>query len=92
MGNRRGIVHCLIGFGGVAAEEGRPEHAAQLLGAVESLSRQALYVADGLDRARYERTLDRARPRLAEAEWDAAFSQGQALTLEQAIGRALSKV
>lgn len=61
MGNRRGIIHCLIGFGGIAADSGRPDRAARLLGAVECLSRQALYVAFGLDRARYERTLEQAR-------------------------------
>ncbi len=92
MGNRRGIIHTLIGLGGIAAESGQPARAARLLGAVECLSRETLYVAYGLDRARYERTLERARPHLAEAEWNAAFSQGQALTLEQAVACALGKV
>ncbi len=92
MGNRRGIIHTLIGLGGVAAEEGQPERAARLLGAVECLSRQTLYVAYGLDRARYERTLERARSQIDEAAWNAAFSRGQILTLEQAIAYASGKV
>jgi predicted ATPase len=91
MGNRRGIIHGLIGLGGVAAEEGQPDRAARLLGAVECLSRETLYVAYGLDRARYERTLDRARSHLTEAAWNAAFASGQALTLEQAVAFALEE-
>jgi predicted ATPase len=92
MGNRRGIIHSLIGLGGIAAESNRPDRAARLLGAVECLSRETLYVAYGLDRARYERTLERARPHLDEAAWNAAFSSGQSLTLEQAIACAFGKV
>jgi predicted ATPase len=92
MGNRRGIIHGLIGLGGVAADRGQPDRAARLLGAVECLSRETLYVAYGLDRARYERTLERARPRLAEATWNTAFAQGQTMTLEQAIELALNEV
>jgi tetratricopeptide (TPR) repeat protein len=88
MGNRRGIIHTLIGLGGIAAESGQSDRAARLLGAVECLSREALYVAYGLDRARYERTLERARAHLDEAAWNAAFSSGQKLTLEQAIAYA----
>lgn len=91
MGNRRGIIHGLIGLGGVAAYSGQTARAAQLLGAVEYLSRQTLYVAYGLDRARYERTLEAARTHLNEAAWNTAFSNGQTLTMEQAIGYALSK-
>jgi hypothetical protein len=90
MGNRRGIIHSLIGLGGIAANRGRPDRAARLLGTVEWLSRQALYVAYGLDRARYERTLDQARSQLDEATWHAAFSLGQTMTLEQAIKQALN--
>ena len=92
MGNRRGIIHTLIELGGIAAESGQADRAAQLLGAVENLSRETLYVAYGLDRARYERTLERARPHLAEAEWNAAFAKGQSLTLEQAMAYASGKV
>jgi hypothetical protein len=89
MGNRRGIVHCLIGLAGCAAESGQPDRAARLLGAAEGLSRAALYVAYGLDRARYERTREQARAHLDEATWSAAFSSGQILTLEQALEEAL---
>jgi tetratricopeptide (TPR) repeat protein len=92
MGNRRGIIHGLIGCGGVAAEEGQPDRAARLLGAVECLSRKALYVAYGLDRARYERTLERARRHLDDATWNAAFASGQTLTLEQAMAYAFGRV
>jgi hypothetical protein len=88
MGNRRGIIHGLIGLGGVAAKNGQPDRAARLLGAVDGLSRQTLYVAYGIDRARYDRTLELARSRLDEATWNASFSIGQAMTMEQAIAHA----
>jgi predicted ATPase len=91
MGNRRGIIHGLIGLGGIAAESGQPDRAARLLGAVEYLSRRALYIAYGLDRARYERTLEQARSHLDEAAWNAAFASGQMMTLEQALEVALQK-
>jgi hypothetical protein len=77
-------------FVGIAAENGQPDRAARLLGAVEYLSRQTLYVAYGLDRARYERTLEWARSYLDEATWNVAFSVGQTLTLEQAVTFALA--
>jgi hypothetical protein len=89
MGNRRGIIHCLIGLGGVAAKNGQPDRSARLLGAVDGLSRQTLYVAYGIDRARYDRTLEPARSRVDEAIWNAAFANGQAMTMEQAIAYAL---
>jgi tetratricopeptide (TPR) repeat protein len=92
MGNRRGIIHSLIGLGGIAANGGQPVGAARLLGAVDYLSRETLYVAYGLDRARYERTLELARKQLDEATWNAAFASGQSLTLEQTIEYALNAV
>ncbi|HET7376176.1 MAG TPA: hypothetical protein VFK30_05680, partial [Anaerolineae bacterium] len=89
MGNQRGIVHCLIGFGGVAAHSGHPARSAQLLGAVENLSREALYIAFGIDRARYERTLEAARLHVAETIWQHAFESGQRMTIDEAITLAL---
>jgi predicted ATPase len=89
MGNRRGLIHSLIGLGGIAANSGQPDRAARLLGAVDSLSRQTLFVAYGLDRARYERTVEQARTQMDEATWNAAFSNGQMITLEQALEYAL---
>jgi hypothetical protein len=91
MGNRRGIIHSLIGLGGIAANGGQPDRAARLLGAVDNLSRQTLFVAYGLDRARYERTLELARSHLDEAAWNTAFASGQMMTLEQALEVALQK-
>jgi predicted ATPase len=91
MGNRRGIIHSLIGLGGIAAQHGQPDRAARLLGMVEYLSTETLYVAYGLDRARYERTVEQARSQIDAATWNAAFASGQMMTLEQAIEYALSE-
>jgi predicted ATPase len=85
MGNRRGIIHGLIGLGGVAAKRDQSDRSARLLGAVEALSRDTLYVAYGIDRARYERTLEMARLRADEVAWHEAFTIGQAMTIEQAL-------
>jgi DNA-binding NarL/FixJ family response regulator len=43
------------------------------------------------DRADYERSVAAARSQLGEAEWEAAFAQGMAMSAEEAAEYALSK-
>ena len=42
-----------------------------------------------LERRRYDEALAAARSKLYEAKWQAAWAEGQAMTLEQAIAYAL---
>jgi len=81
---------CLAGLGSVAALDEEPERAARLWGAAEGL-RQAISCRPApAARATYERALAVARAQLDEATFAAAWAQGHALSLEQAVTEALN--
>lgn len=87
--DRAGIVYALEGIAGLDVTERMPERSARLFGAAEGL-REAI----GLPRAPGNRTdydRDRAitRALLREEAFAAAFAEGRALPLEQAIALAL---
>jgi hypothetical protein len=89
-----GVVWSLMGLAGVATSAGAEgaRHAARMLGAGDVMS-DGLFSGwegtDGVAAVEYLRIADAARALLDPAEWDAAWAQGQALTLEQAIAYAL---
>jgi non-specific serine/threonine protein kinase len=76
---------------GPAAAKGQPERAARLLGAAEAL-REAmglgLQPADQFEIDRYEAA---AREQLDEATFEAAWAEGRAMTLEEAVAYALGE-
>jgi len=84
----------LAGLGGVAGARGRPEQAALLLGASESI-----FNAIGLDilllflhrLVDYNRWVANIRSQLDEATFKAAWAKGRAMTLEQAVALALEQ-
>jgi hypothetical protein len=81
------ITHYAIrlgGLGGVAAATGLPAKAARLFGAA---------VAQGLDpsdQSELNHYIALARGQLDAASFDTAWAEGQAMTLEQAVGYALA--
>ena len=83
----------LDGLAGWGAATGVPRRAACLFGAAQATRRlfndppRFPYV-----RADYARDLASARAHLDEATWNAAWSEGEAMTLEQAIAYALEEV
>lgn len=89
--DKTGIVYGLLGMAGVAALRGQPARAARLWGASEIL-REVFglpltpMVRDHYD---YEGYLAAARAGLGEAAFDAAWSEGRAMSPEQAIEYAL---
>ncbi|MDQ5852092.1 MAG: tetratricopeptide repeat protein, partial [Chloroflexota bacterium] len=90
-----GIAYCLEGLAAVAgALATAPEHgawAAWLFGAAEVLRERLgspLYAAE---RAKYEEHVAAARAQLGEAAWEAAWAEGRAMPLEQAIAYALEE-
>lgn len=88
----RCVMLCLEIFGRVAFERGAPERAARLLGATAALQEatgEELFPSP-LDRADHERVLSALRTRLPEDVFAAAWAEGRAMTLEQAIDDALS--
>jgi predicted ATPase/class 3 adenylate cyclase len=89
--NRWGIASCLIGLGGVAVAEGQQERAARLFGAAEALFEAIGVSLKPSDRPNYyDRSVAAVRAELGEEVFAKAWSQGRKMTVEEAIGYALS--
>jgi predicted ATPase/DNA-binding SARP family transcriptional activator/DNA-binding CsgD family transcriptional regulator len=83
----------ISGMAGVAALRGQPLRSVKLMGASEALREEIGLTSESLSKARYdyEKYLATARAGLGEAAFDVGFSEGQAMSPEQAIEYALSK-
>jgi len=84
--NLQGVLNCLGAIAGLAAMADQPVRAARLFAAAERL-RQEIGARMGRDdREEYEDYLAMLRHKLPEAALNAAWSEGSAMTMEQAIG------
>jgi hypothetical protein len=88
--NRRRIAQCLEGLAGVAAAQVRPGRTARLCGAAEALREAIGTPIWPVDRPTYERDVATMRAQLDEATFVAAWAEGRAMPLEQAIAYALN--
>jgi non-specific serine/threonine protein kinase len=70
---------------------GQSERAAVLLGAASALRASTGVTQEALERSSYEQTLADARAAAGEARFAAAWTRGQALSLEAAIAEALTE-
>jgi DNA-binding CsgD family transcriptional regulator len=89
--NEADVAHFLEGLASTAEAEGRIERAACLWGAAEALLgniEPAVYTYVP-DRSLHRSRVDAARSRLGEEAFEAAWSEGRAMTPEQAVGYAL---
>jgi predicted ATPase/DNA-binding SARP family transcriptional activator len=84
------ICKCLEGAAGMAGIQGRPEQAARLFGAVERLRDSTATPIRPVDRVTYHRLVDTTRAQLDDKTFAAAWAEGRAMTLEQAIAYALA--
>jgi predicted ATPase/transcriptional regulator with XRE-family HTH domain len=89
VGYKEGIAQCLVGFGGVACAAGRIARAARLCGAAEALRDAIGWPMSPDDKLHYDRTVAATRAQLEEETFVAAWAEGKAMTLEQAIANAL---
>jgi predicted ATPase len=89
LGEKRGIAFALEAVAGLASAQGQPERAAQLLGAAARLRAAIGAPLPPPERADYERTVAAARAHLEPAAFRAAWAEGEALPLEQAVASAL---
>lgn len=91
-GQSYAIGWCFLGFAGVAARSGSAgaQRAARLLAADEVLN-DPLHNYGPEPRREWEGIAAAARAQLDEAVWAAAWAEGRALTLEQAIEYALEQ-
>jgi len=90
MGARPAIAHELECFAFIAIVEEQPQRAAPLLGAAEALRERVQAPMTDNEQVEYDGNVNRLRTMLPEAEFDALWGQGRAMTMEQAIQLAIS--
>ncbi len=86
--NPPGIVISLEAIGGLAAEAGRSEPAARLLGASTALRGEQGYARLPWESSQYECDLQLARDALSERQFQAAFTAGAKLSIEEEVTQA----
>ena len=87
VGDKTNVAYCLEGLAAFAASEGRVVRAARLWGTAEALLEkiEATVYHYASDRSHYQREVDAARSQREATAWEAAWSEGRAMTLEEAI-------
>ena len=84
------IARCLSGFAAVASARHMPMRSARLLGAASAIDENAATPGfPDSDRRVYDQTLAETRAKLDAETFAAAWTEGRAMTLEQAIGYVL---
>ena len=91
LGDKRDIAVCLAGLGGVAAGMGQALRGARLLGGVEALLEAVGAVLQPEDRIPYEQGVGSARAQLGEEEFERAWQEGRAMSMEEAVEYALGE-
>jgi hypothetical protein len=91
LGDRWVITHCLRGLAGVAAAQSKPEQAARLFGATETLLNTTGLQLEPSEQIEHDQYIAVARAQLDQATFAAAWAAGGALSLEQAIEEALHR-
>jgi len=76
---------------GVAAAQSKPEQAARLFGATETLLNTTGMKLEPFEQSEHDQHIAIARAQLDEAAFAAAWAAGGALSLEQAINEALKQ-
>ena len=84
------LAQCFKGLAGANAAEGQPETATQLLAAAEATLAATGHVLPYSDRADQDRIVADVRSVLGEVSFAAAWAEGQALSLQEAIDFALA--
>jgi predicted ATPase len=100
IGDVGGIAWCLEKFAEIALTTGQAasatrrdedfRRAARLFGVAEALRAPSGSVIDLVDQPEYERQLATVHTQLDDADFGAAWAEGQAMTLEQAVAYALA--
>jgi len=88
-GEQYSLTASLIGVAGLVLHEGKPQFAAQLLGAVESALKGLNAVMEVEVKFFHEGTLVAAREQLGESTFHSAWEQGATWSLEEAVKKVL---
>ncbi|HEU4758573.1 MAG TPA: tetratricopeptide repeat protein [Dehalococcoidia bacterium] len=89
LGDKEGIAECLEAFAGIALAQAQLQRAARLCGAAEAL-RARFNFPFPAERAPHGRTVAALRGQLDEDAFAAAWAEGAAMTLEEAMAYALA--
>jgi predicted ATPase/transcriptional regulator with XRE-family HTH domain len=89
LGDRRGVAEGLDGLAAVNATHTRAPRTAQLAGAAEALRREIGVLPLPFEREAREPYFRIAQVDLGDDRWEAAFDEGQAMTMAQAVDYAL---
>jgi predicted ATPase/class 3 adenylate cyclase len=92
LGSQRGVASCLAGLAGVAAVDARPTRAARLFGAAHAQLAAIAARWDPADGVAHDRNLAFVRAHLSPDAFRAAWDEGQALPLDQAIDDAIEPI
>jgi ATP/maltotriose-dependent transcriptional regulator MalT len=90
VGDWEWVAYALDSFAVLAGAKAQGERAARLWGAAEALRKSIGAALHATDRPDYERSVGAVRSQLSEADWEAAFAQGMAMSAEEAAEYALS--
>ena len=85
MDNKLLIASCLEGLASLAVAQGEPTKSAHLWGAAESLREAIEAPIPAIEREDNEHSIATARTHLGEQAFDAAWSEGRTMTLEQVL-------
>src|SRR5436190_1201332 len=84
--NKTVVAECLTGMAGVAVRRSMWGRATRLIGATEALLRSiGLDRLDTLEQVEFEHTQKATQLQLDEATWQAAWEEGRAMSMDQAI-------
>ena len=89
IGDKGGSAWCLERLAGIAIVQGQAEKAVRLFSAAAALRASIGSVIDPVDRASYERNRRSLRAKLGQERFKAAWDEGCAMKMEQAIAYAL---
>jgi predicted ATPase/class 3 adenylate cyclase len=90
IGNKQGISECLTGFGALAGAQGDLARSARLFGASEALRSTIGAYMWPAEQIEWDRHLASARTKLDEVEWDRAWQEGAAMSMDAAVAYALA--
>ncbi|HET6261938.1 MAG TPA: tetratricopeptide repeat protein, partial [Chloroflexia bacterium] len=89
IGNKAAVGGCLDGLAQRAAAEGKPERAARLFGAADAITKATGEAVPLANRAEYAQIVEGVRDSLGKEAFEAAWDQGQAMPLEEAVAYGL---
>ncbi|HLO15147.1 MAG TPA: adenylate/guanylate cyclase domain-containing protein [Anaerolineales bacterium] len=91
LGNRAAIAHQLECFAFLAIADEEPQRAIKLFGAAQALRERVQASMTEPERLEYNQAMPRLHSMLAETEFTFLWTEGRAMTMEQAIGFALEE-